>query len=685
MLYINFLNGHFDLSDKQTNAVLSLNPAVLEIDGEEVCGKEAFGESGITTDFGAITVCDTYTKTDTNGLFKVTRVIKNSGETVKFKDIFEVNTTYLPKKYLIPAVNYNGNDFSPENTVKGLTYNGKPWIFAYDRMGIPSCTLCEDDNVGTAIFASDCDEVSLRSAASLIKNSDGTFKQRIFHPVTEAPVSYSNKRILTERYDEYTTLACGEEITEIMYVFACVPMYKNYAAANLLDCTADLFDLDIKECLSAKQVWDLGISFAKALLYDYKGHKMIITHFAPRLFRSQHGAAVTGEEMARRLKDPYYTELGRFDERFEMGWADQGLLNSRMIAIDAYEKGDKEMLDVAIGIFNSWAEKQQENGLIKTQFQQYYTDTAYDFSLPDVCNLGWGAAEMSRMYTFLKEIGIDKPKFKEFATRIADFFCENYSEEYGFGKAWTLDGKCEVTVGSIGGFMLLGILEVYKITGNKKYLETAIKASDFYFERDLDGFTCSAGALDCQSIDKETAYPFINASLILYEETGNEKYLDRAKKAAYFFFSWGFHYDAIYPAESEFTKYNYHTTGGTAISVEHHAIDSWGSAAVSPFLALAKHTGDARWAKRAKAMWANAIQGIASEDNRIFHGQERPLGGQNEGFFHCRWTKYRPTCEERGHFNDCLCGWAGSYRMMTIYNSKTVAAFHADFLNKENI
>ncbi len=660
MVSIKYINNEFVIGTGSDNAVCVIMPPKFEINGKEVTEEDAkeFNVTDIYRNIG-------------NGLVRVFRKITNvSDRKVSFRDIFEIKTNYVPTRYLIPCVNYNGNEGCRENTPTGLTRDGKPWIFAYDRMGIPSCTLCENKKFGTALFASDCDESSLRSACSLIKNDDGTFTQRIYHPVVEAPYTYSSKNILTERYDEYITLRPGEVFTAVMYVLACVPMYENYAAANLLDRVTEVFNLERDLCLKPRDVWDLGIKFAKSLLYDYKGHKMIITHFAPRLFRSQHGAAITPEEMARRMKDPYYTEIGRFDERFEMGWADQGLLNARMLAADALEKGDKKTLDIAIGIFKSWAEKQGENGLLYSQFQQYYVEETYDFATPDVCNFGWGAAEMSRMYTMLKEHGIDMPEFKNFAVKLCDFFCEHYSDEYGFGKSWTLDGKCVMERGSIGGFMLLGMLETYRVTGNAKYLNTAIRASNFYYKRDLDNFVCSAGALDCQSIDKETAYPFINSSIILYEETGEEKYLTRAKKAAYYFFSWAFHYNVLYPAESEFTQYGYFTKGGTSVSTEHHTIDSWGSAAVTGFLLLAHYTGDERWRKRAHAMWANAIQGIASENNRTFHGQIRPLGSQNEGFFHCRWTKYRPTCEERGHYNDCLCGWAGAYRMMTLYDQK---------------
>ena len=63
--------------------------------------------------------------------------------------------------------------------------------------------------------------------------------------------------------------------------------------------------------------------------------------------------------------------------------------------------------------------------------------------------------------------------------RLCDFFVEHFSETYGFGKSWTLDGACVMENGSIGGFMLTGLMETYRITGDRRYLDTAARASGF--------------------------------------------------------------------------------------------------------------------------------------------------------------------------------------------------------------
>ena len=70
--------------------------------------------------------------------------------------------------------------------------------------------------------------------------------------------------------------------------------------------------------------------------------------------------------------------------------------------------------------------------------------------------------------------------------------------------------------GTIGGFLLCAFVEMYRETKEEPYLQMAEKALRFYVERDLNGFFCTAGALDTTCIDKETSIPLILSSVELF-------------------------------------------------------------------------------------------------------------------------------------------------------------------------
>ena len=647
-------------------ALARLNPPLLRIKGKGELTAEAQGE-GWRAD--SLYIRDTAEYIG-KGTYRLTRSIKNTADrAVCLSHVLSVSDLYRAERYLIPCILYNGNEHGSSNTPKSLTVDGVAWEFAYDRTGIPSCTLTENKDTGVALFASCEDASSLTSSCSLVPCECG-YEHRIIRPVVEAPYSYTSKNIMTERYDTYITLGAGEENISHSYLCILTPEIENYATAPLLERALELLAPVNEPSLSTEEVFRLGQSFADALLYDYRGKKMIITHYAQRLFRYQHMVKITLDQMAEMMRDPYYTELGAFDERFEMGWADQGLLNGRMLAQDAIDTGNVEKLKVATGIFDAFCETQKENGLVYTLYEQNFDPEAERTATPDVCNLGWGAAEMVRMYRLLSEAGTEKPEYIRFARGICDFCIGAYTEKYGYGKSYYMDGTPAQTQGSIGGFMIVAMLELYNLTGEQKYLDSAICAHDFYYERDLDNFVCTAGALDCTSIDKETAYPFVTSALMLYDITQDDKYIRRAEMAAYYFTSWMFFYEVLYENGSEFTEYGYKTTGGTAISAEHHAIDAWGSVIVPELCRLARLTHKDFWQRIARLMWASAIQGMTLYEGHLIHGVQRPIGSHNEGFFQARWTKYRPTPEERGHYNDCLSAWCGAYRMHTITRMK---------------
>ena len=92
------------------------------------------------------------------GLFRrMFRVANTANQTRTVKIVLEAETGFVPSHWLIPCVMYNGNSFGKLDSPRGIERDGKPWVFAYDRSGIPSCTLSETRTAAFACFASDRD------------------------------------------------------------------------------------------------------------------------------------------------------------------------------------------------------------------------------------------------------------------------------------------------------------------------------------------------------------------------------------------------------------------------------------------------------------------------------------------------------------------------------------------------
>ncbi len=681
-----------------------------------------------------------------DGAFAVTRTIENAGDTpVAFCDELRVRDCFEATRYLIPCVNYNGNGvtevksqkskvgsqasstFQPFNLSTfqpstgcatpiptGLSRDGEPWLFSYERTGIPGCTLTENDEVGIALFAANDTPESLICSCGLERTKSQkpkakspesidlrpvTFDHILVRPVVEAPLTYEAKGIFGPRYESAITLAPGERFTAKSFVCVCRPKWPNFAFASLAGQALRLLRPRLEPCMDDAEAFELGIRYIHSLLYFYKGKWLVCEHVVNRMAHDCSAMRISREEMAERMKWEYWTDLGTWCETFEVGWAGQNFLNARILALRALggpqavcrsadgpsascrsadgssascrsadgssAPPDPALLEKAIGIFDAFVATQRPNGLLFRCYNDNFFEGALEKRPTDTCNMGWAAAEAVRMARLLRAHGIDRPEYVAFAERICGFFVSHWSDEWGFGKRWRVDGTPLERDGTVGGFLLPALAELYDETGEKRWLDAALRASDFYFERDLDRFLCTAGAIDCQCIDKETAWPFVSGSLALYRITGDGKHLERAEKAAWYFLSWMFFFDTVAAPETDFAKYGYHTTGGTAVSLEHQCIDPWGAIIVPDLVELADATGNNDFREFARLLWANSLQGITRRLGDFIHDRQRPIGSQNEGFCQARYNKYRPVVEP-GYFNDVLAPWPSAFRAWTV-------------------
>ena len=191
---------------------------------------------------------------------------------VTFKLVLEAVPGFKATRYLIPGVLYNGNKFvnamrgedkrlASLDIPTGWEKDGEPWTFSYDRCSIPSCTVSENANVVFALFASTADAASHVSSCSLVRDADGSFRHRILWPVTEAPVSYSNKRTFTARRDTYLTLKPGETFAAQAFACSGKPPWPDYGFAAVFPVAWKLLKPDVPSQLPLAEVLRLDKSF----------------------------------------------------------------------------------------------------------------------------------------------------------------------------------------------------------------------------------------------------------------------------------------------------------------------------------------------------------------------------------------------------------------------------------------
>lgn len=556
---------------------------------------------------------------------------------LKFRCALRVRAGFAAERYVIPCVSYNGNQWGGGKEPKGLECDGRPWVFSALRTGIPACTISERADRGLALFAA-ASPRSLDCACSLEGKPGAPLTHVIWYPAIERPLTYSRRDEYAPAWEPELELEPGESIALEAYIWQGAPLWPGYAAANVQDAALELFRPQPPHTADAAELRAAGLAYARTLLTDFD---------SGRLFAI--GLSLRGEGFER-------------NSHFEIGWCGQNALYARMMLSEYRRTGDEALRRDAIDVLNTWLKARLPSGLIYVHYEKRLTGDA----TVDTCNLGFAAAEYARCYRLMREMGEDIPEWLKLACGICDFFIEHYSEQYGFGKSWNaLTGELIDGGGTIGAYVIMALVEVWKETGDARCLDCAKRAFEFYVRRDLDEFTCTAGALDTVCVDKETSGALIIGGVLLYEAMGDAAYLEDVRRAAYYFCSWMFYYDAIYASDSDFVRYGWRTAGGTSVSAQHHHIDGWGAAVSGWFIKLWRYTGDERWRLRARLLFSNAAQCAALREGELVRGRMRPRGSQNEAFLHCRWG-LSPTEPQPGSFNDWLVAWPGAYRLWAL-------------------
>ena len=611
--------------------------------------------------------------------------VKNNSATPQtFKLYLAAEPHFRAESYMFPGTNYNGNHFGDNvNVPQGWERDGEPWVFAYDRGSIPSCTISENKDKVFALFVSDSTPDSYQSSCSMEQLEDGSFRHLIYWPVTEAPLIYSDKLKFSDRYDSYLTLAPGEEFRTSAIACTGKPRWPSFGFAEVFPVAWRHINHEVPSQRTFEEVMRLDKAFQDwGRRQDENGYwydvRLDDQTFRAGYIAKNKGLSPDGYTIEDYTKHPelnrWYNDDLEQSKRLkkgqyvkgnggEIGFGCQVFQAARLSIEYGYRNNVPEDIDYGLKVFRSWLEKRTyPSGILKG-------NRVSKSNKRNASNMGWSISELSRVVMLLEAHGEDASEFKAAAKRIVDVVRAGVREDGALGSIWYgITGEVVNYNGDSGGFVLMGLVRYWLMSGDDSLLPIIERAFEYYYTQDINHFRCFGGAMDCASIDKEGIQPFFTSAKLMYEATGDDKYLVYARKAAWYFASWIYIQNPIYDADDDLTVYNWRPAGANIVGVEHPALDEYGSLLIGEYIWLSKIDNETLWREIAALMWRNSTQGFADEEHRIWHNMERPIGSKNEAIFPSRWSKYRAGESKRGSINDHLTGWAGIYRTASVFD-----------------
>lgn len=542
--------------------------------------------------------------------------------------------------WMIPAVNYNGNNWGRGKEPKGAKADGQWRSVSFRRTPIPGAMYSEGNSYAAATWAEAPKSLKDNFSCSIQPDESQTSHVYLW-PEEEMPVTYANRDRFEPGWRQTCPLKKGETVELQIYIHIAPVQEEHKAMRSFLTKAWEMAPKPQIEVFSPEKLWELGIRYAKESLWaeegPYKGFSI--------------GLVLDGE--------------GKWKQRpgwkYEIGWCGQNASLAISLLRDYQKTGSKESLDKAIATLDTWTKCLLPNGLFVTNYDNIlYNNPGGSI---DACNLGTAAVNYFEAFDVAKECGVERPEYERIAYSICDFVVSDQQENGCYAKGWTPDGKAIYREGTIGCFMVPAMIEAYRRSGNQKYLDSGLKAYKHYLkELKENGFT-TAGALDTWCIDKESSISLLRSAVRLHRLTGSAEYIEDAVAVSYYLSTWLWHYDEIYPEGDNFTEYGYHTFGATSVSVQHNHLDPYALYWVPEWMELSELTGDEQWKEKAMAIWRSSSQ-LVSDGTLQINGHVRPAGSQNEAYFECSWGFSSGDNNKR--INDWLVAWPGAFRLETL-------------------
>jgi len=205
-----------------------------------------------------------------------------------------------------------------------------------------------------------------------------------------------------------------------------------------------------------------------------------------------------------------------------------------------------------------------------------------------------------------KSLGRQHPEWLKWARDYTDWLLTQQRGNGSFPMNW-INGEVTDSAGSCTYAAVPLLVKMSEETGEKKYLESAIRAGDYVWNS--TGSQCVyLGATGNSNVaDKESGMLSLEAFLALYENTKDNKWLERAKSAGDYTESWIWIWNVPMPIGASYEDLGWKpgvpTIGVNGIgSNDVGGVDQYLDWAVPSYARLYKYTGDEHYLEVARVL-----------------------------------------------------------------------------------
>lgn len=267
-----------------------------------------------------------------------------------------------------------------------------------------------------------------------------------------------------------------------------------------------------------------------------------------------------------------------------------------------------------------------------------------------------------RAYQREKKNGYDHPEWLAWIQQFTDWLLTQQQPAGGFPRAWNMGTGEVLFESSSSSFNAVSLLlRMYRVTGDEKYRDAAIRAGEFTWNNGQKEGRFVGGTVDnADVIDKEAATISLECYLDLYDVTKEPKWIQRARVAANIAETWMYIWNIPMPEDAKANELHWNrdipTTGLQLISSGHTLVDAYMCFDVDEYARLFRLTDDPHYLDVARILLHNTKAMVQLPDRD--YGLHGP-GWQQEHYSlapprgkgrHRHWLPWVTTSQLNGIF-----------------------------------